>query len=173
RRDGGTEFRQQIRRLFQIGQAHDLDRAVHVAVGNADKAGGNAVPADLDDIGVGAGGARRAADLYRDVAGAGGFFQPLQYPRVDVWPAENHRAAAQPRVAELLLVVAGRIRGVANVHGDADGGVDAVGAGHRAAQADFFLDRGDTEDGGLERPAVQQPQRFHDRPDADLVVQGG
>ena len=41
-------------------------------------------------------------------------------------------------VAELLLVVARRVGGVADVHRDADGRVDAVGGRRRAAQADLL-----------------------------------
>ena len=87
-------------------------------------------------------------------------------------PRKSTGPSPSLRVAELLLVVARRVGGVADVHGDADGRMDAVGAGRRAAQADLFLHGRDAIDRGLQRPAVQQPQRFHHGPDADLVVHG-
>ena len=99
--------------------------------------------------------------------------QPVEDVRIDVRPAEEDRAVAELGVAELLLVVAGRVGGVADIDGDADRRMDAVGAGGGAAQADLFLHRRDAVDRGLQRLAVQQPQRFHHRPDADLVVQAG
>jgi hypothetical protein len=51
--------------------------------------------------------------------------------------------------------------------------MNAVSAGDGAAQADLLLHSRDTIDSCLKRPVVQEAQRLHDGPDADLVVQAG
>src|SRR5207302_30111 len=78
RRDGGAELGQQVGGAVEVVERDHLDGAVHVAVRDADQAGGDAVTAQLHDVGVGAGGAGGAADLHGDLVLAGGLLQPVE-----------------------------------------------------------------------------------------------
>ena len=125
-----------IEQMMRWGlQVDDLDRAVHVPVRDADDTDGYALPADLHDVPVRPGRPRAAGELDRDAVGGREFFEPVEHPGVDVRPADQDRAPAEPDVAHLLLVRPGRVGGVADVHGDADRRVDGVGGGDRPAAA--------------------------------------
>ena len=76
-----------------------------------------------------------------------------------------------------FFVGAGRIDGVADVDGDADVGIEGEGGGGGAAEADFFLDGGDADDGGFEgisfgRIGGEDAEGFGHDPDADAVIEG-
>src|SRR5438045_875286 len=89
RADGGAEPGEQFRGVGQVVQVNDLHRAVHVAVGDADEAGRYSLAADLDGVGVGAGGAGHAAHLHGDLVGFRRLFEQVEDARVDVRPAEE------------------------------------------------------------------------------------
>src|SRR4029079_14592295 len=127
----------------QVVEVDDLDRAVHVAVGYTDESARDALAADLDRVGVGAGGARHSADLDGDGVRLRSLFQKVEDARTDVRPAEEHGARAALRLTNLLLVAPRRIRGVAHINRDANGGIDRIGCGGGAAQADLLGNRGD------------------------------
>src|ERR1051326_6413491 len=86
----------------EVVEVHHLDGTVHVAVGDADDGGGDAVAGELHDVGVGAGRPRGAADLDWDFQGAGGQLEALEDAGVDVRAAEQDRTAAEFRLAQLL-----------------------------------------------------------------------
>ena len=108
---------------------------MHVPVRNAQQAGGDAVPAELDDVGIRPGGTGSTPYLHRHFVILGGLLQRLENARADVRATEDDRAGAEPSIAELLLVIAGRVGGVGDVHGHADRRVDAVRARGGAAEA--------------------------------------
>src|SRR4029077_118727 len=122
------------------------------------------VAAELDDVGVGAGGARGAPNLNGNFLALGCLLQALENAWINVWSTEESRTGPHLGLAYLLLVVAGRVRGVADIDGNSDGRMDAIGAGGGAAQADLLLNRGHAKHRRLERSAVQQAQRLHNRP---------
>ena len=62
------EVRQQIGRPIDVRQRDHFDRAVHVAIRNADQARRHAAAADLDGVGVGAGGPSAGGQLVRRVS---------------------------------------------------------------------------------------------------------
>ena len=85
--------------------------------------------------------------------------------RIGPWPS-----LISPAV---LVVGIGIVAGKADLDGDADVGLDPVGAGRAAAQTDLLLDRADADHG---RPAVTAPadfaQHLGDHEGTDLVVEG-
>src|SRR6516165_11663735 len=109
---------------------------MHVTIGNANEAGRDAVATELNSIGVGSGGAGGAANLNGNLFSLCRLFQALKNARVDVWSPRHGWPSAHLGVADLLLVVAGCVRGVTDVDSNANSGVNAVGAGSSAAQAD-------------------------------------
>ena len=74
------ESGQQVGGAVDVVQRNHLDRAVHVAVGNADQSRGHAGAADLDGVGVGAGGFRRGGQLIGDLAAVGGLDRAARRP---------------------------------------------------------------------------------------------
>src|SRR6185369_2133784 len=135
RRDGGAEIGQKQGGLVEVVETDDLNGAVHVSVGDANQSGGDAVPAELHGVGVGAGGARDSANLDRNLPSAGGLVQQFEDVGVDVWSAEHGGAAAQAHFAELLLVVARRVGRVSHIDGNANSRLNAIGAGGGTAQS--------------------------------------
>src|SRR5437870_3122373 len=67
RSHAGTELRQELGGAVQVVQADHFHGAVHVAVGNAEHAGGDAVAGQLDCVGVGAARLGHAAQLHGNV----------------------------------------------------------------------------------------------------------
>ena len=65
--DAEGELGQQVGGLVDVVERDHLDRAVHVAVGDADEAGRDAAAGELDRVGVGAGAAAARAPLDGDV----------------------------------------------------------------------------------------------------------
>ncbi len=59
----------QLRNFFQVLQAHDLHRRVHVAVGQADQRAGNAAARPENHVGVGAAVGGQRLVLERDFFG--------------------------------------------------------------------------------------------------------
>ena len=150
---------------------------MHVAVRDADEPGRDAGASELDRVGVVAGGAPERGELVRDLLALRDRDQPLAHHRVHVRPARDHRSAAQPHVAFLVLVDGRAIGGVGHVDRDADVRIDAVGARARAAQPDLLLHRRDREHRAaqlllLGRVRIRRAASMHD-PEPGLVVHAG
>src|SRR5205823_14559123 len=101
---------------------------------------GNADAAKLHHVVIRAVRLRSTANLYRYLVIFGRLIKSLENPWINVGAAEYTRSAVEARVSELLLVIAGRVGGVGDVHGHADRRVDAVRARGGAAEADLLLD---------------------------------
>src|SRR5258708_5705413 len=89
-----TELHQQLGGSLQVVQADDLDRAVHVAVGDADQAGSDAVARKLDGVGVGPGSARDTFDLNGNLLALGDVVKSVEDMGVDVRPSKKSGASA-------------------------------------------------------------------------------
>ena len=72
----------------------DLDGRMHITLGNADDARGDAGAADLDGVGVVSCGAGEGPDLDGDAAGVGGLGQVIEEARVGVGAADDDGALA-------------------------------------------------------------------------------
>ena len=59
--DAGDERGEQVGGLVEVLERDHLDRAVHVAIGDAHQPGGDAGAGELDGVGVGPGAAAEAA----------------------------------------------------------------------------------------------------------------
>ena len=73
----GDERGEQVGGLVDVVERDHLDRAVHVAVGNADQSRRDAGAGELDGVGVGAGAAADGFPLADDVGRVGRGAQPL------------------------------------------------------------------------------------------------
>src|SRR5262249_13190501 len=129
--------------------------------------------AELDGVGIGTRGTRGTANLYGNLLILGSFLQGFEDTRIDIGTAKDDWPAPQPGIADLLLIIAGRIRGMRDIDGDPDCRMNAVRARRGTAQADLFLYRRNAVDRRLQRSAVQEPEGLHHGPDANLVIQTG
>src|SRR5579871_2999380 len=127
--------------MVEVVEMNHLDRTVHVAIGNAHKSRSDTFSCQLNGVSIRSSSAGRAAHLDRNLALFGRFLQSLQHARIDIRATEQYRTVAQSDIAQLLLVVAGCVRGVRDIDGDTHGWMDSVTARRRAAQPDLFLHR--------------------------------
>jgi len=136
--------------VFDVVQIDHLARGVHVAEWDANEAGGDAAPSDLDGAGVGAGGARVGFYLVGDFLGLGGVEEFGEDFGVDVGATAEDGAAAEFEFAKFAVVAVGVVGGVADVDCHGDVGRDGVAGGGGTAHADFFLHGANGDDFGVE-----------------------
>ena len=118
------QTRQSVGGLVDVVQRDDLHGAVHVAVGDADQAGGDAGPGIWMALASVPVRDRAAASWYRISASSAASISRSRGV-VHVGTAVDDRAAAQFDVALLPLFDGGAVGGVGHVDGDADVRIDA------------------------------------------------
>src|SRR5690348_2438206 len=107
--------RQELRNLFQVGQAHNFNRRMHVAVGQADEGAGDAAAGPKDHVGVGPAGSGGGFVLERDLLVSGNLLDARHHFRVIAPAMSQGGARAHLHVAMLRLVnrrIIGRMRHV-------------------------------------------------------------
>ena len=95
----------------------------------------------MDRVGVGVGGSPGDLGGHRDPLGLGGLVEQVGDARADDRPARQHRALAEPVLAELARLDAGDVGGVGHVDHDRHVGLELVCHRARAVRADLLLHR--------------------------------
>src|SRR6187549_3686676 len=103
-REGSEEGGDEVGGAVDVVEGDHFDGGVHVAVGDGDKAGGDAGAGDLQGIAVVGLGAAAGGELVRDFVLLGEGQQPFDDDGVHVGAADDDGAAAEVDFAALPLV---------------------------------------------------------------------
>ena len=109
------ESGQEMRNLFQVFQAHDLDGRMHIAVWEADERRGNAAARPEDHVSIGAAGGRDGFVLKLDLPLARDRFQASHHFGMIGAAVGQGRALADFDISMLGLADRRVIRGVGDV----------------------------------------------------------
>src|SRR5439155_27169688 len=106
---------EELRDLFQVLQAHDLDRRMHVAVGEADQRRRNTAACPEDHVGVGPAGGGDSLVLQLDLPLGGDSFQTVDDFGVMRPAVRQNRSMAHFDISVLGLTYSRVVRRVGNV----------------------------------------------------------
>lgn len=129
--------------MFDVGEAEEFTRRVHIAEGDADETCCHARPCDLHGIGIGASTAGFGGDLVGDLLIVASGFDHLEDDWIDVCASADAWPFSDVGCAVLGLAEAGVVDREIDIDGQAGLCAQSLGGGAGTTESDFFLDCSD------------------------------